>query len=299
MPARFSAYPPDRAATIRVIDEDKPYRIGRSAECELRIDHPSVSRFHAELSGSAGDGIWRLHDTASKNGLRVDGRATLQASFTKSAWFAVGDAHCQLEPISAAAAQAFAVHTEKRRSESRELSAQFSAHTDIGTLLPHALDIVLELSGLERGFILFAPSGEPLRMRALRGLHGAEIAKVGFSGSITAIERALSEHAPVVCCDTADSPWLGLRPSVRLGGIRALACMPLPLEGSSRGAIYVDSRKPGPPVTQLDIELMQNVAEQAAAAIAVWQLQGELNRLLAHGDNIEEQAPRWDALRPS
>jgi hypothetical protein len=44
--------------------------------------------------------------------------------------------------------------------------------------------------------------------------------------------------------------------------------------------------------------LLQNVAQQAASAIAVSQLQDELDRLLAAGGDIEELAPRWDALRP-
>lgn len=298
MPARFSAYPPDHAALVCVIEEGKSHRIGRSAECELRIEHPSISRFHAEIAAIADGSGWHLHDTGSKNGLRVEGHTTLSADFNGLAWFAVGDVHCQIEPIDTTAAAAFGAQREKLRSGSRELSAQLATHADIGTLIPQALDVVLQLSGLERGFVLYANEGEPLRVRAVRGIASTDIAKASFSGSASAMQRALVDGTPVVCCDTADSPWLGLRPSVRLGGIRALVCVPLQLEGKARGAIYVDSRKPGPPITELDLELLQNVAQQAASAIAVSQLQDELDRLLATGGDIEELAPRWDALRP-
>ncbi len=46
-------------------------RVGRAANCELRLDESSVSRLHARLE-PAGDG-WRLVDAGSANGCFVDG----------------------------------------------------------------------------------------------------------------------------------------------------------------------------------------------------------------------------------
>jgi hypothetical protein len=300
MPVRFNAYPADRPAVVRVLeDPGQTYRIGRGSECELRIEHPSVSRFHAELSGGpqGGASTWQLRDTASKNGLRINGHAALRIDLTESAWFAIGDVYCWLEFIDAAAAHNFQAQTERRRQGSREMSVRIAANFDIGELIAQTLDVVLELSGLERGFVLFAPAGEPLRVRARRGLAAADLSKASFSGSVTAVDQALARVEPVVCCDTADSPWLGLRPSVRLGGIRALVCLPLLIAGGARGAIYVDSRKPGPPVTELDLELIQSVAQHASAAITAGRLQNEVQNLMMSAD-LDESAPRWDELRP-
>jgi hypothetical protein len=299
MPVRFNAYPPDRPALVRVLDADKPYRIGRAGECELCIEHPSVSRFHAELIGVPGDAEdWRLHDTGSKNGLRVNGHATLNVNFAVSTWFAVGDVYCWLEFIDTTAATSFRSLTERRRQGSRELSMRIAAHLDFGELISQTLDVVLELCGLERGFVLFASPGEPLRVRASRGLGPGDISKASFSGSAAAVDQALDKRQVVVCCDTQDSPWLGLRPSVRLGGIRALVCVPLQLAAGARGAIYVDSRKPGPPVTELDVELIESVAQHASAAIAAGQLHGEIRTLLQSAADLDEVAPRWDELHP-
>jgi hypothetical protein len=298
MPVRFNAYPPDRPAVVRVLDDAaQSYRIGRANDCELRIDHPSVSRYHAELSSTVRDSTWRLHDTASKNGLRINGHQTLSIDFTESAWFAVGDVYCWLELIDAVAANSFRAQTERRRQGSREMSLRIPAHLDIGELVAQMLDVVLELSGLERGFVLFASAGEPLRVRACRGLASGDLTKASFSGSAAAVDQALNRNEAVVCCDTNDSPWLGLRPSVRLGGIRAVVCVPLQINDGARGAIYVDSRRPGPPVTELDIELIQNVAQHASAAITAGRLQSELQKLMSSGD-LDEVAPRWDQLRP-
>jgi GAF domain-containing protein len=295
MPARFSAYPADSPALIRLLDEHTPYRIGRALDCELCLDHGSISRFHAELRG--GDGGWILRDIGSKNGLRVDGHLTQQATMSKPTWFAIGDVYCWLELLDPAAATMFKVQDERRRGISRSLSARLSASVGIATLIPQTLDAVLELSGLERGFVLYANAVQPLRVCATRGVAVDEIADKNFSGSVTAVERALSERQSVVCCDTHDSPWLGVRPSVRLGGIRALICVPLSVGNENLGVVYADSRKPGPPITELDLELINNVASHAATALAARQLQGDVADFLDVAANAGLQAPLWNELR--
>jgi GAF domain-containing protein len=295
MPARFSAYPADSPSLIRLLEDHTPYRIGRALDCELCLDHFSISRFHAELRG--GDGGWSLRDIGSKNGLRVDGHLTQQTTMNKATWFAVGDVYCWLELLDSPAAAAFQAQNERRRSISRSLSARLSSNMRIATLIPQTLDAVLELAGLERGFVLYANAGQPLRVCANRGLDVDEIAGKNFSGSVTAVERALSERQSVVCCDTQDSPWLGVRPSVRLGGIRALVCVPISVGSDTMGVVYADSRKPGPPITELDLELINNVASQAATALAARQLQGDVADFLDAAANAGLHAPLWDELR--
>jgi len=295
MPARFSAYPPDSPALVRLLEDGMSYRIGRSQDCELCVEHFSISRFHAELRGSRGG--WSMHDIGSKNGLRVDGHLVQQAVLDKATWFAVGDVYCWFELLDSATAELAKSQNERRRSTSRSLSAQLSTNRDLATLIPRTLDIILELSGLERGFVLYAPKGDPLRVHAVRGLNPQDIASKSFSGSVTAVDRALAAHEYVVCCDTDDSPWLGARPSVRLGGIRALVCIPLHVQGDAVGAVYADSRKPGPPITSLDMELISSVAEHASAALAARQLQGEVADFLREAAAAGLEAPRWDDLR--
>ena len=67
--------------------------------------------------------------------------------------------------------------------------------------------------------------------------------------------------------------------------------------GKSIGAIYADSRKPGPPITSLDMELISSVAEHASAALAARQLQGDVANFLREAAAAGLEAPRWDELR--
>lgn len=296
MPARLTTYPPDGAALVRLLDEDATYRIGRAATCELRIAHSSVSRFHAEISHRQNG--WHLHDTGSKNGLRVDGRLVRSAELVERSWFSVGEVQCSFEPLEAAAAEAQRAVNLSRRAVSRALSAQLQQPAvGMSTLIPQLLEMALQLSGLERGFVLYADAGEPLRVRARRALKPADFAGDRFAGSASAVERALAGGRSVVCCDTVDSPWLAVRPSVRLGGIRAIVCVPLVMQDGASGVIYVDSRQPGPPVTELDLELVESIAAQAATAIEAARLRDRIAGLLDALYDAGEPAPAWEELR--
>jgi GAF domain-containing protein len=296
MPARFNAYVPDSASIVRILDDDTLYRVGRSAECEVRVEHWSISRFHAELQG--GGMQWSLRDTGSKNGLRVDGHLTLRAEFDKSTWFSLGDVYCWFELLDDAAAERHRAEGATRRATSQALASQLVPRLGIRALIPQTLDTVLELSGLERGFVLYAEEGNALRVRASRGFAVDDIASTRFAGSAAAVERALADGKSIVCCDAAESPWLGMRPSVRLGGIRGLVCVPLRLSGKSIGAIYADSRKPGPAVTELDLELIENVARHASAAFEAARLERDVADIVRSAADVGVRAPLWSDLRP-
>ena len=297
MPARFNAYVPDAAALVRLLEDDTLYRIGRSSDCEVRVDHWSISRFHAELANSGGK--WSLRDTGSKNGLRVDGHLAVRADFDKSAWFSIGDVYCWFEMLDAAAAERHRAEGAARRATSRAMSQQLVPNIGIRALIPQTLDVVLELSGLERGFVLYSDGDDALRVRASRGFAEQDISNTHFAGSAAAVERALADGKSVVCCDAAESPWLGVRPSVRLGGIRGLVCVPLRLSGRSVGAIYADSRNPGPPVTELDLELIENVARHAAAAFEAARLESDVADVVRSAADAGLRAPLWTDLRPT
>ena len=296
MPARFNAYVPDSASIVRILDDDTLYRVGRSSECEVRVEHWSISRFHAELLG--GGMQWSLRDTGSKNGLRVDGHLTTRAEFDKSTWFSLGDVYCWFELLDEVAAERHRAEGATRRATSQALASQLVPRLGIHALIPQTLDTVLELSGLERGFVLYAEEGSALRVRASRGFAVDDIASTRFAGSAAAVERSLAEGNSIVCCDAAESPWLGMRPSVRLGGIRGLVCVPLRLSGKSIGAIYADSRKPGPAVTELDLELIENVARHASAAFEAARLERDVADIVRSAADVGVRAPLWSDLRP-
>src|SRR5262249_36169471 len=86
---------------------------------------------------------------------------------------------------------------------------------------------------------------------------------------------------PVASADAAADADLCGQPSVVLGGIRALLCVPIRALERTIGAVYADSREPGAAFTELDLEILAALAGQAGLAIALASLRAQLAGLSA------------------
>lgn len=282
MPARLIAHLPEGAAASRMLHAGDVLRIGRGEDCGLRLDHPSVSRAHAELRVD-GDG-WRLSDLRSKNGTWVDGSAVTEAVLTCGCWLRLGDIHCEFEPVDAAAAAD--PRLQARRARATALTAGLQRATGFGDLLGGSLRAVIELAQCDRGFLLLR-EGDGYAVRAQHAIDPQQMTARGFSGSAGAVDRALREVRAVVVNDIGGEPALAARASVVAGGLRALVCLPL-LDGVRPfGAIYADRTTPGAAITELDLELLQAFAERAALYMIARRASDALDAA-AH--------PRWERI---
>ena len=281
--ARLIAYPPDSgAAIIRSLAPDELLRIGRASDCGLVLEHASVSRAHAELRGEAGG--WRLRDLGSKNGSFIDGHPTSEAMLDRTCWLRFGDVHCEFAVLDAVQAAALSARQQSRHAQSQALIRRIDRQAPFGALLDDILRGVLELAGCSRGFLLMA-RGDDYVVCASRTIDPSALNTRNFSGSVGAVQRALTQRKPVVVNQMDSEPWLAGRASVIGLGLQCLVCLPL-LDGERvLGAVYADRSEPGEPITQLDVELLSAFAESAA----VWMLAGQAIDAL-------ESAPRWKTI---
>lgn len=68
------------AAQRQHFEFTRPFRIGRTDDCEVFLNDEYVSRVHAEVVFE--NGAWRIRDLHSSNGLYLDGRRIEQAAIT-------------------------------------------------------------------------------------------------------------------------------------------------------------------------------------------------------------------------
>jgi len=262
MQARLIAYPPDQAAITRPLEPGEAVRIGRAPDCGLRIDHPSVSRAHAEFRQV--DGTWWLRDLQSKNGSHVDGIRIDEAALPRPCWLRLGDVYCEFALVDEAEA---AAGERARRAAATAHTARLDGLQKLDDLLDASLRGAIELAQCERGFVLLEDGGH-FTVRASLALDPNRLAAREFSGSVGAVRRALDERRSVVANDIGRDPWLSGRQSVVQAGLSALVCLPL-LDGErTLGAIYADRVHPGTAITTLDLELLEAFAETAALWIA-------------------------------
>lgn len=286
MQARLIAFPPDNAAIARSIRPGDVLRVGRAPDNVLTLDHPSVSRTHAELR--AEDGGWRLRDLGSKNGSFVDGVAATDAYLDRPCWLRFGDVHCEFAPLTAAELAAGERGFQARHAAATAHTARIEAVSRLGDLLDTSLRAVLELAQCDRGFVLL-DDGHGYSVRASLALDPARLAAREFSGSVGAVRRSLEQRRAVVANDIGSEAWLAARASVVAGGLSALVCLPLFDGEHTLGAVYADRVRPGPAITTLDLELLEAFAE----SVAVWIAARRTSELL---DARPGAAPAWDSI---
>lgn len=271
MPALLTLRYADRPARRFVLEEGRRHLVGRLEGCDVTVDDTRVSRRHATLE--AGPAGWILSDLESKNGVAIDGRPVRGgALLSRESWLSLGGVLARFEVVSEADRRAAAERERGRWQTTQGLRDRLDPAAGLPLLLGQVLESVVQLAGAERGFVLLAGDDGELEVAATSGLDARALAGDEFAGSAGAVDRALAEGRAVVACDVRAEQPLARRPSVVEGGIRALACVPLEVLGRKIGAIYADSRSPGSAFTELDLEILEALAGQAALAIAVARL---------------------------
>jgi FHA domain/GAF domain len=313
MPARLTVYLADRPARVLALREEEEYVLGRDAASALVVDDDRVSRRHARLRrGREG---WELDDLASKNGTLVNGQPVAgRALLAQRCWLSLGGVLASFELLTEEQSREESAAQSERRRSTIAARHRLAAADSLGEILQGLLESVVQLSRAERGFVLLARGDGELAVAAANGLAALDLGDAEFSGSVGAVERALSTGRAVAVADALADPALGSRESIARGGIRALVCIPLApppaaaspspaaagAAGSERrrpGALYADSRAPGSAFTELDMEILEALASQAALAIAAARLDEEVERLLADVEAVSGRAPvLWSDL---
>jgi transcriptional regulator with GAF, ATPase, and Fis domain len=81
----------------RVFDGES-CRIGSHASNDLVLDDPTISRFHCRIAREGQS--WRVTDTGSTNGTRLDGVKILAAELDTEAVLVIGDSAIRVKPVS-------------------------------------------------------------------------------------------------------------------------------------------------------------------------------------------------------
>ena len=282
-PARLTVHFPARPARVVALAGDRPVVLGRDRRCDVVLEDDRVSRRHARLEPAATceTGGWRLVDLGSKNGTALDGVPVAAGTLGERSWLSLGGLLARFERLSPEAARTEAEAWRRRHETSLELARGLEPALGLGPLLARVLISVLTVSGAERAFALLAGDDGELEVAATEGLEPGELGEPEFAGSAGAVEQVLATGRPIVTSDAAADALLGGRPSVAAGGIRALVALPLDASGRRLGALYADSRRPGAVFTELDLEILEALASQAALALAVACLDREVHGLAA------------------
>jgi pSer/pThr/pTyr-binding forkhead associated (FHA) protein len=172
VPARRASSPGDRLIVLLGPNPLKEFtlrgarmRVGRGEECDIRLDDTSVSRVHVALHELT-NGVYQIKDEASSNGLRVNGRAVVDAVLAPNDVIELGDVELVFVPKG----QAFNARTYRRPSLRRaeRMLAKFRRNpklalsTGLGALVVGVLLFSLSSPGEEVARTTKTPAAQAL-----------------------------------------------------------------------------------------------------------------------------------------
>jgi len=277
VPATLTLFPSEEVSRHFVLREGTNYSLGRDPANDVLLDDPRVSGYHAVLHHSGPE--WLLLDRQSKNGTFVNAIRVTEAPLRDEDWLSFGGLLARFELVSEEQVERLQSERARRLQTFSEARKILDANREPQALLTKLIESVLELTNAERGFLLlFGPDGE-IRAEVVSGFSGASLDE-RFNGSFGAIERALREGRSVVTSDAKGDAYFGGRRSVVEMGIETLACVPLRADARVIGLIYVDGRKRGGVFTDLDLEILEALADHAAVVAGSLSLDRQIRQLI-------------------
>lgn len=293
-----------------VLDRDST-SIGRSAGQDFVLQDPRVSRKHAVIVRESG--VYTVVDQSSTHGTYVNGeridRATLKDGDALQLGSVVGsklrfrlsanskettDHHSVVSELLSSfhdltpCADPQVPTTGEIGKLSWLLSAarQLNAGGAIGEILTTLLELTLQITGVERGFV-FLKEGE--EMKLARGLNaGGKIIEEDSTVSRRAMKAAIDSGTKFSIRDTQRDEAASSWDSVISNSIRSVYCIPLrkrdPASSSNKllGLLYLDSRIGPGYLSEVDHQLLDTIALEAAALLQ--------NALLAEAEHEARRA---------
>jgi serine phosphatase RsbU (regulator of sigma subunit) len=149
---------------------------------------------------------------------------------------------------------------------------QLNAGGAIEDILTTLLQLTLQLTSVERGFVFLSKDGE---MKLARGLNSdGHIVEEDSTISHRAIQKAIESDAKFSISDTmSDSSGASAWASVMVNKIRSIYCIPLRKRDSKNqkaellGLLYLDSQIGAGKLSEVDQQLLDTIATEAAALL--------------------------------
>lgn len=147
-----------------------------------------------------------------------------------------------------------------------DINRKLGTILDLDDLLRSIVDVVMEITGFERAFIIiYATDGTPVIKVVRDSGHGVDDRDIRISRSVA--ERVYRTSAAVCISDVSADESFESTDSVVALELRSILCVPMIHKGSTTGVIYTDSRSVATQSLARAQPMLEALGYQAAVAI--------------------------------
>jgi serine phosphatase RsbU (regulator of sigma subunit) len=274
-----------------------PFSVGRKVDKDLVIADPRVSRDHAQILLEDGD--FFLVDQGSKHGTFVNGERIqrqklehndrLEFGARDSAYVIFNPAQATSNTAREFLSQISAIQIPQEATDLQKLTLFLEAARKLNTagvldeILMTMLEVTLQLTRAERGYVFLKDEEGKLRLAAGRNAQGDPLLDdKTISHSI--LEESLRSNSEFLLSDTSKSVDLAGRQSIVAYDLRSVVAIPLrkmqvqrtrdmqtpappPSAVEVMGVLYVDSRFASRGITGVGHDILHVIATEAASLI--------------------------------
>ncbi|MEM9656981.1 MAG: SpoIIE family protein phosphatase [Planctomycetota bacterium] len=310
--------------------------IGRSPDCDVVLDVAAISRRHAVLLCDGG--AYYVRDNGSRNGTFVNGMKVADPSPLRDGdQLLICDVLLEFHDVTPGGALGGSVPTgstllkpledeeddassimatldvsvpskswqasarpEQQLQAMVEISNSLGNMLSVEEILPQLLDSLFKIFiQADRGFVIMQPTlNGPLVPVATKARRGDDDQEMRVSKTI--VSKAMSEKTAILSADAATDSRFNMAQSITDFQIRSLICAPMiDSDGKSVGVIQVDTRDQRSRFTDLDLQVLAGVANQAAIAIDNARMHEDAIKQRALTRDLELAREMQKALLPS
>ena len=164
-----------------------------------------------------------------------------------------------------------------RLAKLHEISKTINSELDREKLLQLIMDIVIDLTDAERGFVILSQDGED-QVVVARNMDREEVQRPSFKISHSIVQQVRESGQGVLSRDAQAEKELSAYRSVSDLKLRSILCVPFRLKDRVIGVLYLDHRFQKGNFGEDDIKVLEMFADQAAIAIENVRLHEENRR---------------------
>jgi phosphoserine phosphatase RsbU/P len=274
--------------TNHVLLHKSPFVIGRSADCDLVLDRFGISKHHLQIIFDAEEFV--IQDLKSKNGTLLNGTAIERARLEDRDVISAGGVDLQFRNVPERELSTDLQKKLKKIQSALRFTKSINKSAVLDPILDEIMTALMQLSQAERGFVLMEDSKGTLQMVRSVNFNSTELRTNKFRLSMSAIEQAIAKKETVAISNAQDDTYFRQQTSVQELELKTLVCVPI-LTAQNRviGILYADSDRKEQEFADLDIQLLESLASNAAIGIENADLNREIVELIGEVSTVLKQ----------